>query len=200
MDNITAKLAFFPLGMTVLPGEVVNLHIFEPRYIQLIQDCNSEELSFGIPFIKGSQISEYGTQVKLKKVLRVYKNGTMDILVQGTGIFKILNFVSALPNKLYSGGEIQFIKRDSVIRNLELISSLRKYNAVAEEVKNPGHFLGPVTIYDVANAIALTDRQKYKLMTIEDVEEQESFLLNIMDYLVLLHRQERSAEDQLYLN
>lgn len=200
MDNITAKIPFFPLGMTILPGEVVNLHIFEPRYIQLIQDCNAEEVTFGIPFVKGTQMEEYGTEVRLKKVIRVYKNGTMDILVEGLEIFKILNIVSALPNKLYSGGEIQFVKRQLEIRNMGLVSTLHKYNRVADEVRNPGHFRGPVTIYDIANAVSLTDKQKYKLITVDSLEEQESFLLSVMEYLILLHKQERSAEDQLYLN
>ncbi|MEO1628994.1 MAG: LON peptidase substrate-binding domain-containing protein, partial [Bacteroidota bacterium] len=39
----------FPLKLVVYPGEQLNLHIFEPRYKQLIRECEQNKVTFGIP-------------------------------------------------------------------------------------------------------------------------------------------------------
>ena len=41
-------IPIFPLNIVVFPGEKLNLHIFEDRYIQLINDCVAEKKAFGI--------------------------------------------------------------------------------------------------------------------------------------------------------
>ena len=43
------KIALFPLSLVVFPGEELRLHIFEPRYKQLIHDCTTDNITFGIP-------------------------------------------------------------------------------------------------------------------------------------------------------
>ena len=43
-------LPIFPLRMVVFPKEKVNLHVFEPRYKQLIKECHQKGITFCIPF------------------------------------------------------------------------------------------------------------------------------------------------------
>ena len=53
----------FPLGIVVYPGEELNLHIFEPRYKQLVEECAALKKPFGIPSVVDSRMSELGTLV-----------------------------------------------------------------------------------------------------------------------------------------
>ena len=62
---MTNFIPIFPLGVVVFPGEQLNLHIFEPRYRQLIQDCFGEKRSFGIPIVLKNNVSEMGTLVTI---------------------------------------------------------------------------------------------------------------------------------------
>lgn len=64
-------IPIFPLNLVAYPGEKLNLHIFEPRYIQLINECNTEGKTFGIPVVNNKELLEYGTEMKLEKVQKV---------------------------------------------------------------------------------------------------------------------------------
>jgi hypothetical protein len=55
-------IPIFPLEVVVYPGEALNLHIFETRYKQLINDCAETKMSFGIPFVIERKICELGIE------------------------------------------------------------------------------------------------------------------------------------------
>ena len=105
-------LALFPLQLIVFPGEEVPLHIFEPRYKQLIAECRDEGVTFGIPVFVDGRVSQYGTEVELVKVFRDYDDGEMDIIVRGLSAFEITKLHDLAPGKLYSGAEVEPIEND----------------------------------------------------------------------------------------
>lgn len=55
---MTNFIPIFPLGVVVYPDEQLNLHIFEPRYKQLIRDCIAENKPFGIPAVIEKKMME----------------------------------------------------------------------------------------------------------------------------------------------
>ena len=101
-------LPFFPLQSVVFPGENVPLHIFEERYKQLINDCRKEAITFGIPVYIDDNIA-YGTEVQLMEVVNTYDSGAMDVVCVARQIFRVISFNNTLNNRLYAGGEVQFI-------------------------------------------------------------------------------------------
>ena len=68
---MTSFLPIFPLSIVVFPGEELNLHIFEPRYKQLIQDCYGENKAFGIPTVINNAVADHGTQVRITDIKAV---------------------------------------------------------------------------------------------------------------------------------
>ena len=58
-------LPLFPLNLIVFPHEDLNLHIFEPRYRQLINECLDEKKTFGIPAFVNNKLLGYGTEVEV---------------------------------------------------------------------------------------------------------------------------------------
>ena len=71
-------LPLFPLKLVAFPGERLNLHIFEPRYKQLIRECSENQITFGIPAFIDNKIVNIGTEIKLEKIENTYENGELD--------------------------------------------------------------------------------------------------------------------------
>ena len=86
-----ARLGLFPLPIVLLPTERVPLHIFEPRYRELIGECIESGDEFGIVLLKASgDIYHVGTRAAVVEVLQVLEDGRMNILVEGGDRFRLL--------------------------------------------------------------------------------------------------------------
>ena len=105
---MTNFIPIFPLGIVVYPGENVNLHIFEPRYKQLVEECSENKKSFGIPAVIDNRLQERGTLVSVTEVSKVYDNGEMDIKTKGERVFRMLEVIKEVPDKLYSGAIVNY--------------------------------------------------------------------------------------------
>src|SRR5579872_3919529 len=99
--NMTKFIPIFPLNIIVYPGQLLNLHIFEPRYKQLIQECKDEGKTFGIPSVFKDTLNEYGTEMELLEISKVYPGGEMDVKTKGVKVFRIMEVLREVPDKLY---------------------------------------------------------------------------------------------------
>ncbi len=99
MDHDKRTLPYFPLNISLLPGEDLPLRIFEPRYKQLINDCGEGKDSFGIPFLKNSEMQAFGSEVRVKQIVATNSMGEMVIVVEGLNNFEVVSFHDPLPGK-----------------------------------------------------------------------------------------------------
>lgn len=106
-------LPIFPLSLVAYPGEKINLHIFEPRYKQLINECSEHKKHFGIPVVNKNEILEYGTEMRLVEIVKTYPDGEMDICTEGMQVFRVLDVIKEVPDKLYSGAVISVVENIS---------------------------------------------------------------------------------------
>ena len=107
---MTTFIPLFPLNIVVYPGEELNLHIFEPRYKQLISECANNNKEFGIVPVLKNIVSEMGTSVQIISVEKIHENGEMDIRTRGQKIFRILEHIKEIPEKLYSGSIVTYLE------------------------------------------------------------------------------------------
>src|SRR5258705_10323475 len=105
---MTNFIPIFPLSIIVFPGEELNLHIFEPRYKQLIAECKAFKKSFGIPSVIDNRVNELGTLVEIIELTKVYDDGEMDVKTRGIKILRILEEIKEVPEKLYSGAIVSY--------------------------------------------------------------------------------------------
>jgi len=105
------NLPLFPLKLVVFPGEELNLHIFEPRYKELINDVEKDTLSFGVCSYL-DQLAGFGTEVRLDLIHTRYEDGRLDIKTTGQRIFRLISFENPKPGKLYAAGEVEFVGND----------------------------------------------------------------------------------------
>lgn len=88
------EIGLFPLGLVLLPGERVPLHIFEERYKELINECLDTESEFGIVLLNSRGTRDVGTRAEVVEVLERYDDGQLDVVVQGTERFNLLEIRS----------------------------------------------------------------------------------------------------------
>lgn len=89
-------LPLFPLPMMVLPGEVAALHIFEPRYKEMVAHCRAEpnlQGDFVLQYEEDERSAAYATAVRITKILNEHDNGMIDLLVTGRRRVEVLDRV-----------------------------------------------------------------------------------------------------------
>ena len=108
------KIPVFPLPIVVFPDEELRLHIFEPRYKQLIKDCSEKKIVFGIMPVLNSKIMDIGTIVRLEEIVKEYEDGRMDIKLSSHGLFRVIEYHSNWPGKLYSAVDMEMQEYETV--------------------------------------------------------------------------------------
>ena len=85
-------LALFPLDLVLLPRVPLPLHIFEPRYKEMINECLTHNRHFGIVRSRGETLASIGCTAEIINVMKTYPDGRMDILTEGKRRFEVLGF------------------------------------------------------------------------------------------------------------
>jgi Lon protease-like protein len=83
------KIPLFPLELVLFPGMPLPLHIFEPRYREMIAECVAGNASFGIVRAQREGLAIVGCTAQVLRVLHSYPDGRSDILTQGINRFEI---------------------------------------------------------------------------------------------------------------
>jgi Lon protease-like protein len=83
-------LPLFPLEIVVFPGAPLPLHIFEPRYKEMISECLSQNRAFGMVRAKENAVSAIGCSATIIEVVKKYEDGRMDIAAEGVQRFEII--------------------------------------------------------------------------------------------------------------
>ena len=171
------KLPLFPLRSIFFPGESVPLHIFEDRYKQLILDCRSEAITFGIPVYINDGLA-YGTEVQLVEVVTTYEGGEMDVTCVARQVFRLLTFENQMEGKPYAGGEVKFLDNindaDDESR-LEVLSKIEELYALMEVPFTPIE-VGKFHSFVLAHKMGLSMEQEYELLLIPSESERLAYI------------------------
>ncbi len=89
MENDSCTIGIFPLGLALLPGETVPLHIFEERYKRLIDERRHGEAEFGVVLAEEDRLSVIGCSAVVSAVIEEMEDGRMNILIEGRRRFRI---------------------------------------------------------------------------------------------------------------
>jgi Lon protease-like protein len=100
------RFPLFPLGLVLLPEEIVPLHIFEERYKRMIGECLEEGREFGIVWLSDDGLKEIGCTAQIAQLLEEMEDGRMNILVRGSRAFRLKRRIEDLP---YPAGDIELL-------------------------------------------------------------------------------------------
>jgi Lon protease-like protein len=87
---LSPLLPLFPLDLVLLPGTPLPLHIFEPRYKEMIAECLENKSLFGVVRAQETDLAEIGCTAEIIAVTKTYDDGRMDIVTQGRDRFELL--------------------------------------------------------------------------------------------------------------
>jgi Lon protease-like protein len=104
--EVIERFPLFPLGLVLLPGEVVPLHIFEERYKLMIGECLERESEFGIVWLSDDGLRDVGCAARVTQLLERLEDGRMNILIEGAGAFRLLRRIEDLP---YPAGDVEVL-------------------------------------------------------------------------------------------
>lgn len=200
---MTNFIPVFPLGIVVYPGENLNLHIFEPRYKQLIRECHAANKAFGIPAVIEKKVQELGSVVEITAISKEYPNGEMDIKTKGVRVFRILEQVKELPEKLYSGAIVTYPANDTkgipaVMRKLmTTVRELHQQLNLSKDFARPDEEL---LSYDVAHHCGLSLEQEYDVMALMQEDQRLEYLRRHVTQLIPMVSGIEQLKEKIKLN
>jgi Lon protease-like protein len=200
---MTNFIPIFPLGIVVYPGENLNLHIFEPRYKQLIQECFSAKKLFGIPTTIENRLQDMGSLVEIAEISKVHDKGEMDIRTTGSKVFRILEVIKEVPDKLYSGAIVNYPENEEngdpemVRRVLEGIRELYRLLKVNKEFKKS---IEELKSYDLAHHIGLSLQEEYELLGLLEERQRLEYMKRHLTKVIPLVAEMEQLKEKVKLN
>jgi len=200
---MTNFIPIFPLGIVVYPGEQLNLHIFEPRYKQLINECFEQKKPFGVPSVIENKLQDYGTVVQIKEITKVDENGEMDIKTEGQKVFRILEVIKEIPDKLYSGAIVNYpqnTEQGSAEVMRTLISSIKELYKLLKVEKSFGKEDESLKTYDVAHHVGFTIQEEYELLNLMHERQRQEYLKRHLTKVIPLVAEMEGLKEKVKLN
>lgn len=99
-------LPLFPLEVVLFPGTPLPLHIFEPRYKEMVGECLKEKTVFGVLRVQGENLADIGCTAEIVAVTKKFDDGRMDIVTQGRQRFELLEVDQ---QRAFLRGEILYV-------------------------------------------------------------------------------------------
>jgi Lon protease-like protein len=173
-------LGLFPLDIVLLPGEVVPLHIFEPRYKELIGECLDEDREFGLVFADDRGARVTGTRARVVDVLERFEDGRLNILVRGGERFRVVEQTSG---RAFQTGEVERVGDegpDAEPEEVERIQDL--YRRVAEIAgSEPDDLDEPGLSFAIAARIDFGPEMKQRLLELTSEAERLRLLGRLLE-------------------
>jgi Lon protease-like protein len=129
------ELGLFPLPIVLLPTERIPLHIFEPRYRELIEECIETGTDFGLVLTDGEgAVHEIGTRASVAQVLERLDDGRLNIVVEGGERFRLLELTSG---RSFTTGIVEEVEdEDEPAPATEVVRAVEVFTALASEAES----------------------------------------------------------------
>jgi Lon protease-like protein len=201
---MTNFIPIFPLNVVIYPGEILNLHIFEPRYKELVKECFENKKPFGVPAVINGNVAEYGTLVTIKEIAKEYDNGEMDIVTNGTVVFRILEIIKKIPDKLFSGAIVNYPdnselypRKDLMQVVIKAIRELHRILNISKDFHKPDEELNA---YDLAHHAGLSMEEEYELLGLFREEQRQEYLKRHLGKVLPVVAEMEVLKERIMLN
>lgn len=199
MTNFDA-VPLFPLGIVVFPGSLYPLHIFEPRYRQLVQTSLADNSPFSIHLVHNGHIQPVGCLVSVHEVVKRHPSGHMDIVVKGLERFKLHTLDDQQPPLLYGSGESYNDDTEGIDFDL-LEQCIEQHNEVIDVVfsNKDLHLTFPANdhipfSFKIAQKSGLDNLDKQRLLDWQSENARLLFLHEFLEKMLVQLRERRRIE------
>jgi ATP-dependent Lon protease len=177
------ELGLFPLPIVLVPTERIPLHIFEPRYRELIDECIELGEEFGLVLATGDgAVHEIGTRARVAQVAEVLDDGSMNIVVEGGERFRLLDLTSG---RAFTTGLVEPVDDDDepaisadVERALEIFTELAAVSESDVELPDP---LSPLFDFELAARVDFAVEAKQELISMTSPRARMTALVRLLE-------------------
>jgi Lon protease-like protein len=190
-------VGLFPLNLVLFPLTQVPLHIFEPRYRELIQESLTDGTEFGINLVEQGHLHQVGCMARVVDVTEQYEDGRMDVVIEGTWRFRLLE-VEEGP-KPYVVGHVERVDDEPMPIDPTLVADCTNlHNQIVDLVYgNAEHRVDPEELGDlspsflIAPKAGLASDQKQTLL---EMTSENARLELLREHLAMMVPTVRKAE------
>jgi Lon protease-like protein len=193
-----AEIGLFPLDLVLVPTERVPLHIFEPRYKELIGECIDRKTEFGIVRAKDGDVDRVGTRARVAEVLQVLPDGRMHVVVEGGSRFRVLEVGH---ERSFDTGTVEDVVDDDepaaaedVLRVAETFARVQRTVGAPGEPPSPS---SPLFDFEIVARVEFSSDRKQELLELTSPRERMArlagFLEHALEALELDHELRRRA-------
>jgi Lon protease-like protein len=193
---ITSQIPLFPLPLLPIPGELVPLHIFEPRFKQLLEDAETRDISFGVYCNHQLNEAKIGSLMKLESVIKRHPTGEADIVVRCSDLFSLQRMNRNFKMKMYPGGDVEIWQVD-----INEMADARLYEIFLEyqTKRSISNHMTVFNLYQMASELNLDLYDRYKFLR-SSYERKISFLSAQLKFQIHIVKQEEKSKDVYHLN
>jgi Lon protease-like protein len=176
------ELGLFPLPIVLVPTERIPLHIFEPRYKELIDECTELGEEFGLVLATGDgAVHEIGTRARVVQVVELLDDGSTNIIVEGGERFRLLELTSG---RAFTTGTVEQVLDDDepalaadVERALELFTELAEVSESDVDVPDP---LSQLFDFELAARVDFAVEAKQELLSMTSPRARMTSLVGLL--------------------
>jgi Lon protease-like protein len=176
------EIGLFPLGIVLLPTERVPLHIFEPRYRELIGECLEDDGEFGLLYADEDGVREVGTLARVSDVLERFDDGRLNVIVEGGERFRVekltrdRSFMTAVVERLED--DSSSVEAETAAR---AVGAFRALAALAGADTEPPDQSSPQLSYELAAQVELAAEAKQDLLESRSEQERLELVAELLD-------------------
>jgi Lon protease-like protein len=176
------EIGLFPLGIVLLPTERVPLHIFEPRYRDLIGECLEEDGEFGLLYADEAGVRDVGTRARVAEVLERFDDGRLNVVVEGGARFRVERLTRG---RSFMTAVVELVEDDPSAIEAETASraagAFRALAALAGAETDPPDESSPQLSYELAAQVELAADAKQDLLESRSEQERLELVAELLD-------------------
>ncbi len=199
------QLGLFPLRLVAFPGERLPLHVFEPRYRELIAECLASGEEFGILLADDDGIRAVGTRVAIVELLEKLPDGRVNILVEGRERFRLAELSEG---RSFNTGVVEpFVDdddpagaaaaADAAAEALRLLQALADAAGADVELPRPD---SPTLSFEVAARVELELGDEQELLELRSERRRLARVIELLGEAVERTRFEREVHERAKTN
>jgi ATP-dependent Lon protease len=177
------RIPLFPLNVVLLPGADLPLHIFEPRYRQMVRQCLDEKSEFGMLLALPKGVVHVGCTAEIIEIVKRYNDGRMDILTVGRSPFRV---VKLLNDNALLEGEVDYLEDSETPSNpnvrRELVELYEACHTLifGDYPKNLENGDSEILSYIVAGTLPMDLLWKQQILELRSEADREERLLTYL--------------------
>jgi Lon protease-like protein len=191
------RIPLFPLEVVLFPGVKLPLHIFEPRYKDMVRDCREQNLNFGVVLAQGEELSEIGCTAEIVEIAKTFPSGEMDIITVGHRVFQVMEVIE---ERSYYEAQVDYLEDEPVSPHGPSTALLQLFERCHQAAYGHHSDRGELekaasAAFHIASELPLELSYKQKLLEIRNEEERRRSLeLSLARWLQEIEQSNRARQ------